>query len=112
MVLLRYGYLQGAYAAPTPEGIKANIDHACAARDRLALAGWSVHCPHANTAHMENLIPGADQGLFYTMDLTMLKVCDVIYMLHGWQYSKGACIELQAATEWGLRIIYEKDGIV
>lgn len=41
------------------------------------------------------------------IDLAMIKICDAIYMLHGWEESKGARIEHCFAQILGLEIIYE-----
>lgn len=35
--------------------------------------------------------------------------CDTIYMLNGWEKSKGAMMEYSIAKELGLQIIYEGD---
>lgn len=43
------------------------------------------------------------------MDVTLqcLRGCDLIYMLHGWQNSKGAQIEKLYAEGSGMRVVYE-----
>jgi len=40
-------------------------------------------------------------------ELRALAECDTIYLLKGWQYSKGALAELKCAIEHGLSIILE-----
>ncbi|WP_454949047.1 DUF4406 domain-containing protein [Capnocytophaga leadbetteri] len=40
-------------------------------------------------------------------DIADLLQCKAIYMLQGWQYSKGACIEHYIATKIGMPIMYE-----
>lgn len=40
-------------------------------------------------------------------DLTVLATCDAIYMLRGWEDSKGATAELAFAMAIGLKILYE-----
>lgn len=40
-------------------------------------------------------------------DLKMLLECDEIYMMKGWEWSKGACRERDVALECGLKIRYE-----
>jgi hypothetical protein len=39
----------------------------------------------------------------------MLECCDAIYMLDGWENSKGANIEYQYAKDNGLDICYESE---
>ena len=41
--------------------------------------------------------------------LAQLNCCNVIYMLNGWEQSKGAMIELGYAKEHGHGIIYESE---
>ena len=40
-------------------------------------------------------------------DIADLLQCKAIYMLHGWQDSKGACIEHYIATKIGMPVMYE-----
>jgi hypothetical protein len=40
-------------------------------------------------------------------DIRALTFCDSIYMMKGWEESKGANIELKVAKAIGLKIIYE-----
>lgn len=42
-----------------------------------------------------------------TADLRLLSECDAIYMLKGWNNSRGAQLELSYAKIYGLRIIVE-----
>jgi hypothetical protein len=37
----------------------------------------------------------------------VLPVCSAMYMLKGWEHSKGACIEHEYAVEHDMTIIYE-----
>lgn len=40
-------------------------------------------------------------------DLEMLLRCDCIYMLQGWELSKGARLELEVAVSTGIRVLFE-----
>lgn len=42
------------------------------------------------------------------LDLKALSFCDSIYMMDGWESSKGARLELEEAKKLGLEIIFEK----
>lgn len=44
---------------------------------------------------------------FMELDLKALSFCDSIYMMKGWETSKGAKLELEEAKRLGLEIIYE-----
>lgn len=45
---------------------------------------------------------------YMKLDLIALLQCDAIYMLQGWQSSKGATLEHYLAKELGLKIIYQE----
>lgn len=44
---------------------------------------------------------------YMKIDLAMVEVCDVIYMMKGWENSTGAKTELEYAKAHGLEVIYE-----
>jgi hypothetical protein len=46
-----------------------------------------------------------DYMMYYTS--CILPACTAVYMMHGWQDSKGACIEHDYALAHGMHIIYE-----
>ena len=41
--------------------------------------------------------------------LSMLGICDSIFMLMGWEESLGASLELQYATTLGYKVLYEQE---
>jgi hypothetical protein len=41
-------------------------------------------------------------------DIRQLMTCDAIYMLKGWEKSKGASLEHHIAKELGLEIYYDR----
>lgn len=46
---------------------------------------------------------------YMKVDLAILSVCDAIYMLKGWESSKGAKLEHNYALARQLKIIYEQE---
>lgn len=46
---------------------------------------------------------------YMKLDITALIQCDAIYMLQGWESSKGATLEHHIAKELGLKITYQED---
>jgi len=97
-------FISGAYRADTVKGRSQNIKRARAAAIRMWQAGYAVICPHLNTAHFDGL---CDDSVWLEGDLEMLRRCDVIYMMKGWQDSEGARAELNHAMLWGTEILYE-----
>jgi len=45
---------------------------------------------------------------YMKIDIAMLSICDAIYMMKGWEESRGAQIEHFYAEYKGLKIIYEE----
>ena len=96
-----------------------------AARDALTQNGWDVISPADLDRAMgfdETAFPddydwidlkkiGFDLFAAIDRDVAALKDCDAIFMLEGWEKSKGAKAE-HALAEWmGLDLYYQKDGV-
>lgn len=77
----------------------------------LVSAGWCVVNP-ARMDHDAGINP-MDELKEYDYedaarrDIEALKSCDAIYLMSGFQFSKGACWERALAKHWGLRRYYE-----
>ncbi len=99
-------YVSGPYRSDSINGIHENIQHAREAAIRLWRAGWIVLCPHLNTAFMDGI--NTDQ-MFLQGDLELLRRCDAIYMLKGFENSKGALEELDYAKQLERPVLYESD---
>lgn len=51
--------------------------------------------------------PNLPHESYMCIDMAALSICDTVYMLKGWEGSKGENIEHDWALENGLEIIYE-----
>lgn len=76
----------------------------------LISAGWDV----ANPAKMDREIGLDPESLgeydyedAARRDIEALRTCDAIYLMSGFQFSKGACWERALAKHWGLKRYYE-----
>ena len=75
------------------------------AETTLSNKGYSV----LNPAKLNIMLPGdTTHEEYMMMSLTMLSMCDAIYMLTGWQQSRGANMELGYAKAKKLDVIYEE----
>lgn len=78
------------------------------AKTRLVKRGYEV----VNPAQVCLSLPVSfTHEQYMTVCLAMLECCDTIYMLHGWEESKGAKIELEWAMFHGFKIMAEDDDI-
>jgi len=60
--------------------------------------------PHVLCA---NIPEGSPWEVYMRECLVALYLCDAIYMLKGWQSSKGATAEYEKAVQLGLKVMYE-----
>lgn len=53
-------------------------------------------------------LPGLTWQDYMRKDLQLLAECDSIHMLHGWEHSKGAHLELHIAHRLGFTITFQE----
>jgi len=101
-------FVAGPYRSNTIRGIVKNIRKA----EKVALKYWRkgyvVICPHKNTSLLDG---AATDEVWLNGGLEILKRCDGIVMMKGWEKSSGSIAELKLAKELKLEIIYEKSNI-
>lgn len=93
-------YISGAIT-----GTEDYMERFAKAENELAKRGYSVINPAKVNAQLPE---DTTYGEYMKMSLTMLDICDCIYMLDGWVNSNGACLEQQFAKTLGKGIIYQK----
>ena len=83
---------------------------ASVARD-LWRAGFSVFCPHLNTAGMVGLLGKEGEAAFIAGDVLWLQHADLLFMLNGWEQSEGARCEHEYATAFftAIQLLYETE---
>lgn len=92
-------YISGAIAHYDIDERKASFYKASAYLKRL---GYEPVNP------FENGVPeDADWRDHMRRDINLLTGCDMIYMLHGWELSKGAKLELDVASSCGIEVLFE-----
>ena len=99
-------FISGPYKAKTEKEKNSNIWHAMQAAIRLWQKDWFVICPHLNTAHFENLTK-LDESIWLEGDLEILRRCDCVFMLKGYETSTGSLMELELAERLQKAIYYE-----
>ncbi len=60
-----------------------------------------------NTARVGEVLPNLTYQQFMAIDYKLIEISDAIFMLDGWQKSKGACAELAFAKSLGKKVIYQ-----
>jgi hypothetical protein len=95
-------YIAGPYRAKTKLGIIRNILKARKAAKEFWAKGYTVICPHMNSALMKHL----PEEVFIEGDLEILKKSDVLVVMKGWQKSEGTKREIDFAKKNGIAIIW------
>ena len=103
--MMRLLYVSGPFsAADNLDGIERNILAASEAALEGWRQGWAVICPHKNTSGYQHAadIP---YETWIEGDLEILRRCDAICMLPGWEQSNGARIELALAYDLEMEVL-------
>lgn len=106
---MKIAYTAGPYRAPHIWGVVQNIRAAEAVAVELWRMGIAALCPHKNTALLDGATGGAgfgDAAVWLEGDLEMLRRCDLIVMVPGWEQSQGAKAEREEAKARGIPVMY------
>ena len=109
---MRKAYIAGPLRGDgTEHVITQNRDRAASVARELWRAGFSVFCPHLNTAGMVGLLDGCGKGedAFIEGDILWLQHADALFMLTDWERSEGARREHAVALDCKIVIYYEHE---
>lgn len=100
-VTLRSERTNRIYVAGPMTGIEEfNFPAFHAAAEMLRNSGWVVENPAEH-----GLVCGAEWADYLAYDLTRIGLCGSVYLLPGWENSKGAQLEVLIAERLGMQII-------
>lgn len=103
-------YIAGPYRNEDPRTVDQNIQKARDAAAKLWALGYTVVCPHLNTATFERDYPEINDSRYLDGYIEILARCDAIYMLPGWEQSAGSLKELDFALGNGIPAYYDDEG--
>ena len=98
-------YIAGPYRASTEWELVQNIRHAEHYAIKYWSAGYTVICPHKNTAHFGGSQP---DEVWLEGTLEMLRRSDILVLIPGWEKSSGSKAERDEAMKLNKQIIYEE----
>lgn len=99
-------YVAGPYSANSHFHVKKHIDAAEDVAVELWRSGFSVICPHKNTAFLDG---GVSSEMIISGDLEQIKRCDAVVFICGYATSKGTLRELKFALDNNIPIFYWGD---
>ena len=88
-------------------GVAENIERAKQVAMKYWKQGSAVICPHLNSAFMDGVV---SDRIFLEGDKEILKRCDFIVMMQGWEKSAGASAELKEARKLKKKVIFDNVG--
>jgi len=108
---LRVIYIAGPYRSKTEYGVRTNIRNA----EQHALFVWAnggvALCPQKNTAGFGGAI-GNSEHIWLDGDLELIRRCDAVYIIPGWEESKGTKAEIDFAHNIGIPVLESRDDVL
>lgn len=96
-------YIAGPYRSNSISGVVQNIRNAEALAIEVWNSGAVALCPHKNTALFDGIAP---DEIWLQGDMELLRRCDAIILVEGWESSSGTIAEVEYARELGIPLFY------
>ncbi len=105
-------YIAGPYRDERGEWwVRQNIRKAELYAEKVWVNGGVALCPHKNTAGFGGLYDCEDET-WLKGDLELLKRCDAMWAIAGWELSRGATEEVQYARRIGIPVLFTLNEII
>jgi len=100
-------YVAGAYSADNIIDCLKNIGRGEDYASQVFLFGYAPFCPwHDKDYVIKNWNTDFTVKMFYDYSMAWLEVSDIVFVIPGWEQSKGTLAEMERATELGIPIVY------
>ncbi len=99
---MKIAFVGGKYRGETIHEVYENIQTAKRVSLDLWRMGYASLCPHLNTSFFDGAVYDGDDDLWLKGALVMLRRCDLLVLVYGWQGSAGARKEKDHADKWGI----------
>ena len=111
-MMIKLIYVAGPYRGVTREAVLANIEAARHVGGLLMHKGWMPVIPHVNTGMMEDRYPWlrTDEGENFMLEgtLEIMRRCDAVCLVVGYEYSDGTKGEIAEAKRLGIKVYYDE----
>ena len=99
-------YCAGPYNSNNVLGVLNNIKKGIETSCKLIENGFAPFCPWLD--HHFQLHSDISLNTFKEMSMEWLRVSDAVYMVEGWEESRGAIAEKEEAELLGIVVFYDK----
>jgi len=99
---MKVAYIAGPYRANTINRTVENIRNAEKMAIKYWKKGYAVICPHKNTALFDGICP---DETWLRGDIEIMKRCDLVVMVPGWETSQGSVTERDIAVKIGIKVV-------
>jgi hypothetical protein len=104
---MKVAYIAGPFTGETAWDIECNVRRAEELALEVAKMGVMPLCPHTNTRFFHGQI---HEAFWYEGTAELLRRCDIMITVPGWEKSNGARAEVGLANELEIPIIHSSDG--
>ena len=106
-------YVAGRYKAPTEWEIFRNIMAARSVAMDVWRMGAVALCPHLNTMLFGGYVypfdPNRDRNVWLEGDMELLRRCDAVVTVYGWESSEGASDEVKLAAKLTIPVFHDTE---
>lgn len=100
-------YVAGPYTGKSRGQVASNVAAARHLGQLCARKGWMPLMPTVNTAHFEDDYPDVGDYEFWMAGTeALLRRCDAVIFVDGWQFSVGCHSELAVANQLGIPVYF------
>lgn len=104
-------YITGPRVGSDYHQTDRHIGYAREWAEKLARAGHAFYCPQLNTAHFDVVAPDISNDFWREMDLKILRRCDAVLLVPGWDNDDVTKRDVHYANTWGIPIAVDIDEI-
>ncbi len=99
-------YVAGAYSADNVVDVLKNIGRGEWNAAQIFLMGFAPFCPwHDKDYVIKNWNQEFSVKMFYDYSITWLEVCDILFLVPGYENSKGTLAEIERAEKLGIPVV-------
>lgn len=102
---MRVIYIAGPYRGKSAWAVEQNIRRAEELAFQVAEAGAMPLCPHANTRNFNGTLT---DEFWIEGTLELLRRCDAVILVKGWEKSSGTRGEIEEAKKLDLPLFYDQ----